>query len=137
MSFSNAWENMILKHRFNIQSYATSELWAALSSADPLDDASGLSEPTSAKGYYRVKTNNGSGTSWQVSDSSGTTINNSAIITFSTSSNDWGTMTHFALMSGSTAGASVLCHGELTNSKVVVNGDVVRFSASALNICLK
>ena len=138
MTFSDAWENMILKHRFNIQGYATSELWAGLSSADPLDDGSGVSEPQAAgAAYARVKTNVADGTSWQVSDATGTTINNSAVITFPTAGDDWGTMTHFALFSGSTAGASVLCHGALTSSREVQNGDTARFSAGQLNICLK
>lgn len=136
MAFSDALENMVLKHRFNIQGYATSELWAGLSSADPLDDASGVSEPP-GKGYARVKTNVADGTSWQISNGTGTTVNNSAIITFPTASDDWGIMTHFALFSGSTAGASILCHGALISSRDVQNGDTARFAVAALNICLK
>lgn len=134
--FSDAWENMVLKHRFNIQSYATSELWVGLSSADPADDASGTSEPP-GKGYARVKTNIGSGTSWEIADSSGVTVQNTSGVTFPTASDDWGTMTHFALFSGSTSGASVLCSGALTSSKTVENGDTARFSAGTLDICLK
>lgn len=137
MGFSDAWENMILKHRFNIQGYATSELWAGLSSSDPLDDSSGVSEPASGKGYTRVKTNVGSGTSWQISSATGVTVNNSAIITFPTATADWGTMTHLALFSGSTAGASILCHGSLANSRSIQTGDTARFAVAQLNICLK
>ena len=137
MSFSDAWENMILKHRFNIQSYNTSEIWVGLSSSDPLDDASGVSEPPTAKGYARVKTNVGSGTSWQISDSTGTTVNNSAVIEFGAASADWGNMTYGALFSGSTSGASVLASGALTSNKTVESGDVIRYTAGTMNFCLK
>lgn len=134
--FADAFESMILSHRFNIQSYATSEMWVGLSSDDPLDDASGVSEPP-GKGYARVKTNNADGTSWQISDATGTTIDNSAAIEFPTASADWGTMAYFAIFSGSTAGASILVHGALTSSKSVDNGDTARFAAGELDICLK
>jgi len=134
--FGDAWETMIMSHRFNITRYATCDLYVGLSSADPTDDASGVSEPP-GKGYARVKTTNASSTSWQISDATGTTVNNSVAIEFGAASDDWGTMTHFALFSGGTAGASVLAHGALTSSKTVENGDTARFSASQLNICLK
>jgi hypothetical protein len=135
--FANAWEKMIMSHRFNIQRYATCNLYVGLSSADPLDDRSGTSEPGAAKGYARVKTTNASATSWQVSDATGVTVNNADIITFAAASADWGTMTHFALFSGATAGASVLAYGILNSSKIVQTSDVPRFLASQLNICLK
>ena len=136
MSFSDALENIILKHRFNIQSEATHVLWVGLSSADPLDDATGTSEPP-AKGYARVKTTNGAGTSWQIASATGTTVDNSAIITFGTASDNWGTMTHAVIFSGSTAGASVLASGALSTSKTVENGDTARFAANAFDIGLK
>lgn len=135
--FANAWEKMIMSHRFNIQRYATSNLYVGLSSADPLDDRSGTSEPPIAKGYARVKTTNASATSWQVSDATGVTVNNSVAIEFGAASADWGTMTHFALFSGGTAGASVLAYGALTSNKIVETADIARFSAEQLNICLK
>jgi len=136
MSFSDAWENMILQHRFNIQSYSTSELYVGLSSADPLDDASGVSEPP-GKGYARVKTTNESSTSWQVVDATGTTVDNSESIEFAAASDDWGTMTHGVLYSGATSGASILASGALTASKLITNGDIARFSAGNMNFGLK
>ena len=134
--FADAWEKMIMSHRFNIARYATCDLYVGLSSADPTDDSSGTSEPP-GKGYARVKTTNASATSWQVSDATGVTVNNSAAIEFAAASADWGTMTHFALFSGGTTGASVLAYGALTSSKTVENGDTARFSIAQLNICLK
>jgi len=136
MAFGDALENMVMKHWFNIAAQVTRVLYVGLSSQDPLDDASGTSEPP-GKGYARVKTMNGSGTSWQVANATGVTVDNSAVITFAAASADWGTMTHVAIFSGSTAGASVLVHGQLTASKTVANGDTARFSAGAFDICLK
>lgn len=135
--FANSWEKQIMSHRFNITSYATCDLYVGLSSADPTDDASGVSEPPSGKGYARVKTTNASSSSWQVADATGVTVDNSVAIEFGTASDDWGTMTHFALFSGGTAGASVLAYGALTASKSVDNGDTARFTANSLDICLK
>lgn len=135
--FGNAWEKMIMSHRFNIQRYATSDLYVGLSSADPTDDGSGVSEPGTAKGYARRKTTDASATSWQVADATGVTIDNSVAIEFAAATNDWGTMTHFALFSGGTAGASVLAYGALSSSKTVENGDTARFAIGALDICLK
>jgi len=134
--FSDSWENQVLKHRFNILRCATCVMYVGLSSADPLDDASGTSEPP-GKGYTRVKTVNASATSWEIASATGVTVQNAAIITFPTASALWGTMTHFALFSGGTAGASVLCSGALTVSKTVESGDTARFAAGALDICLK
>ena len=137
MGFADAWEKMIMSHRFNIQSYATSPLYLGLSSATPTDDGSGVSEPPSAKGYARVKTTNASSSSWQVSDATGVTVDNSVDVEFGAASADWGTLTHFALFSGSTSGASVLAHGVLSTSKTISNGDEAKFTAGNLAICLK
>lgn len=137
MGFGDAWEKMVMSHRFNIQSYATSEVWVGLSVGDPTDDGSGVSEPSDTLAYARVKTNEASGTSWQVADSTGVTVNNSAAITFPQATGSWETVTHFVLFSGSTAGASVLAHGALTSSKAIGNGDTAQFAIAALNICLK
>jgi len=138
VGFSDSLENQILKHRFSILKCATCFMFVGLSSQDPLDDASGLSEPAQAGSLYaRVRTTHTTGTSWQVADATGVTIDNAVIITFPTAGNVWGTMTHFAIFSGGTAGASVLCSGQLTASKLVESGDTARFAAGALDICLK
>jgi hypothetical protein len=135
--FADAWEKMVLSHRFNIQKYATCQLYVGLSSSDPLDNGSGVSEPPGAKGYARVKTSIPGGTSWQVSDATGTTVNNSVAIEFPTATADWGTMVYAAIFSGGTAGASVLVQGAMSASKSVDNGDTARFAIGELQICLK
>jgi len=137
MSFSDVWENMILQHRFNIQSWVTTDLYVGLSSSDPLDDSSGVSEPTTGKGYARVKTTDGSSTSWQVVDATGTTVDNSVQIEFPAATEDWGDLAYGVLYSGSTSGSSVLASGSLTTSKSIASGDIARFSAGSMNFGLK
>ena len=44
-SFSNYWENKILNHIFGKSSYTPPAIYVGLSTADPLDNASGLAEP--------------------------------------------------------------------------------------------
>ena len=140
--FANYWEKVIMNTFFNISgtlytaSRVTTNLWVGLSSADPLDDASGVSEPP-GKGYLRIKTTNASATTWQVADATGTTIDNASAIEFAAASADWGTMTHFCLFSGGTAGASLCAYGALSASKTIENGDIARFAIGQLDICLK
>lgn len=137
MSFSDAWERMILKRLFSIQGYATCPIWVGLSSSDPLDTGSGVSEPKTGKGYTRVKTTTTSGTSWQVSDTTGTTVNNSVEILFPTATKDWGTMAYGVLFSGSTSGASILASGALTASKVIATGDAPKYAASSIQFGIR
>lgn len=54
-SFANYWENEILDHIFGKGSYTPPAIYVGLSTAEPLDDASGLAEP-SGNGYARVQT---------------------------------------------------------------------------------
>ena len=53
-SFTDHWENEILDHLFGKGSYTPPTIHVGLSTADPGDDGTGLSEP-SGNGYGRVK----------------------------------------------------------------------------------
>ncbi|MBN2315450.1 MAG: hypothetical protein JXM79_16085 [Sedimentisphaerales bacterium] len=54
-SFSDYWEDKILDHIFGKVNYTPPTIYVALSTSDPLDDASGLTEPT-GNAYARVET---------------------------------------------------------------------------------
>ena len=127
--FSNYWENNILDHIFGKGSYTPPTIHVALSTADPLDDNSGMAEP-SGNGYTRVET---SASDW--SDSSGGSVCNSNNISFPTASGSWGTMTHFALFDSATGG-NMLAHGALDQPKVIGGSDTGKFDAGALEIGL-
>jgi hypothetical protein len=128
-SFSNYWENKILDHIFGKGNYTPPTIYAGLSTADPLDDASGLAEP-SGNGYARVTT---SASDWNAA-SNGAIYNINELI-FSEATGSWGTITHFALFDAATGG-NMLCHGTLTQARTIVSGDKARFVIADLSISL-
>jgi hypothetical protein len=128
-SFSNHWENKILDHIFGKSNYTPSTIYVGLSTADPLDDASGLAEP-SGNGYARVQT---SASDWSAASAGG--IDNVNDIEFQEATGDWGTITHFALFDAATAG-NMLAYGSLSQSKAVESGDTAKFAAGDLVVSL-
>jgi hypothetical protein len=128
-SFSNHWENMILDHLFGKGNYAPPVIYVALSTSDPTDSGTGLSEP-SGNGYHRVQT---AEADWNVAV--GGLLDNATAITFDVATGDWGTVTHFALFD-TVSGGNMLAHGALTQAKTISSGDTVRFASGDLNITL-
>ena len=127
--FSNYWENKILDHIFGKGSYTPPTIYVGLSTADPIDDGSGLAEP-SGNGYARVQT---SASDWNATSNG--TLDNSSDIIFSQATGNWGTITHFALFDAATAG-NMLAHGVLSQSKSISESDTARFEAGDLDISL-
>jgi len=128
-SFSNYWEDEILDHLFGKGAYSPPTIYVALSSANPGESGTGLSEP-GGNGYARAVTSAGD---WSAAD--GGLLDNADAIEFGTAAGDWGTMTHFALFDAATAG-NMLAYGTLTQSKTVNGGDTVRFAAGDLEVTL-
>ena len=128
-SFADYWENEILDHLFGKGSYTPPTIYVGLSTANPADDASGLTEP-SGNSYARVAT---AGADWNAA--SGGTIDNANEISFPEASGSWGMLTHFALFDA-TSGGNMLAHGSLSVSKSISSGDTVKFAAGDLDISL-
>jgi len=129
-SFSNYLENKLLDHVFMKTAFSQpSYIYVALSTADPGEDGSGLSEP-SGNGYARVQT---SGSDWN--NASGGHIDNAVDIEFPEATGDWGTITHFALLDADTGG-NLLAYGSLSQSKTIGSGDTAKFKAGDLDITL-
>ncbi len=128
-SFSDHWENEILDHLFGKGSYTPPTIYVGLSTADPGDDGTGLSEP-SGNGYARVAT---AAADW--SAASGGALDNANAIEFAEATGSWGTVTHFALFDAATSG-NLLAHGSLTPSKTIASGDTARFQAGDLDVSL-
>jgi len=128
-SFSDYWENKILDHIFGKANYTPPTIYVGLSTADPLDDGSGLAEPT-GNGYARVQT---SIADWNVASTG--TIDNTNAITFPEATDSWGTITHFALFDAATAG-NMLAYGALSQSKAIVSGDTAKFDVGDLDVSL-
>jgi hypothetical protein len=108
-SFSDYLENELLDHVFGNGSYTPPTIYVALSTTNPLDDGSGLAEP-SGNGYARVQT---TATDWSTASSG--SIDNAAAIEFSEATGSWGAITHFALMD-TASGGNMLVHGALSVS---------------------
>jgi len=128
-SFSDYWENEVLDHLFGKGSYSPPAIHLALSTADPGDDGTGLSEP-SGDGYARAVT---SAVDWSLA--SGGALANADAIEFPEASGAWGTVTHFALFDATTGG-NLLAHGALAHAKAIGSGDSARFAAGDLEIHL-
>ena len=128
-SFSNHLEVELLDHVFSKGSYTPPTMYVALSTADPLDDGSGLAEP-SGDGYARVQT---AGTDWNAA--LGGAIDNSNAITFNEATGAWGNITHFALFDAA-SGGNMLLSGALGMSKTFSSGDTATFAAGDLDVSL-
>jgi len=128
-SFGDYWENEILDHVFGKGSYTPPTIYVALSTAEPGDDGSALSEP-SGNGYARQST---SASDWNAA--AGGALDNANEITFAEATGDWGTMTHFALMDAA-SGGNLLAHGALSASKSIGSGDTANIAAGDLDVSL-
>lgn len=128
-SFADYWENEILDHLFGKRSYAPSTIYVGLSTADPLEDGSGLAEP-SGNGYARVQT---ASSDWNAASEGA--LDNASNIAFAQATGNWGTITHFALFDAATGG-NMLAHGALSLSKAISTSDYTGFEAGDLEISL-
>ena len=68
-------------------------------------------------------------------DASSGSASNSATVTFSAATANWGTVTHVAIMDAS-SGGNVLFHGAVTTSKTIESGDTFQVSSGNLTISL-
>jgi len=123
MSFSDYWEDVIL------DLILEDNLWVGLSTANPLDDATGLAEPV-GNGYARVAVTTAT---WD--PASGGSKDNGLTVTFIEASGGWGTVTYFCLFDAETLG-NLLMSFVLSDSKIIVSGDIPRFSAGQLVVNL-
>ena len=130
-SFADFWEQEVLDHIFNKGAYTAPTIYVGLSTADPLDDASGNAEP-SGNGYTRVTTAAGD---WNAATGAGL-IDNLNSLDFPTATGaGWGTCTHFTLWDAATVG-NMLAHGTLGASKTIDAGDTPSFAAGDLDVSL-
>jgi hypothetical protein len=127
--FSDYWEDKILNHIFGKSSYTPPTIYVALSTTNPLDDASGLAEP-SCNAYARVQT---STSDWNTASNG--SLDNANNIIFPQATGNWGTITHFALFDAATNG-NMLTHGALSQPQTIDSGNTVKFAAGDLDINL-
>ena len=126
MSFSDTLEGELLDHLFNIGAYSAPDTYIGLSTADPLDDASGLAE-VSGGSYARVQV-----TAWS---RSGNEVDNDNAIEFPEATGSWGTVTH-ACIFDAVSGGNLLISFALDSSQSISSGETARFPAGDFNITL-
>jgi hypothetical protein len=99
--------NSLLDHVFNGVFYTPpADIYVALSTQDPLDDASGLTEPTGAE-YDRQLITFGSPSAHRITQ-------DQIVVYQQALSGAWGTMTHYALMDAQTGG-QMLAYGSFAS----------------------
>lgn len=126
MSFADFWEGEILDHLFSIGAYVAPTVYVGLSTADPLDNATGLAEPSDAA-YVRIAC-----AAWtRVAG----LVDNNAAVTFAEATEAWGTITHVALFDAESAG-NMLVSFALDAGIAVDTGETARFPAGDLNVTL-
>ncbi len=116
-NFSDFLELELLDHVLGVGAYTQpSGIFIGLSTADPLDDGSGLAEPV-GNGYARKQHDD-----WLTAANRLT--KNDGVIEFAEASGTWGLITHYAIFDAVTAG-NMLGHGLLPSDPTVVSGDNV------------
>ena len=125
-------EGQIRAHIFRTATFTKpSALWVGLYTSDP-GDASGGTE-VSGGSYARVQLNP-SDANWTAASSTDGVTNNGAVITYPAPTANWGTVTHFAIHTASTAGNRVV-YGALSPSRVINSADAApEFAVGALTV---
>ncbi len=113
-SGSDIFEDLVLNHIFNIQSYTAPSFYVALSTSVPNDSSLTIDEPV-GNNYSRVLHSD-----WAASTFG--TVKNSSTISFPIASGSWGTIVSWALFDAETDG-NMLIYGEFEESRVIENID--------------
>ncbi len=137
-AFSDYLENEILDHVLNngralTYTPATTLYIALFTSSGGLENNTEGSQTEVSGGAYARQSLNGSSNYFTVAASGATS--NYADIEFPVATDDWGTITHCAIMDALTSG-NVLIWGALTSSKIIETGDQFKFTAGNLDITL-
>lgn len=123
MSLSNYGELYLLDYLFSTVK------WIGLSTADPLDTAAGLAEPSSGA-YARVETPS---SYWD--DAASGQITHNAAITFPRATGSWGTVTYVAIFDAA-SGGNMVASGALDASLAVTSGIQPTFAIGTLIVAL-
>lgn len=124
-------EAALLDHLFGLATFtAPSTLYVALSTADPLDDGSGITEPVGG-GYARVSVAAGAA---QWTRTANEVVNDNTV-SFPEATSSWGTITHAALYDAA-SGGNLLAHTALGSPAAVASNTVPRFAAGVLAFSL-
>ncbi|MCK4576829.1 hypothetical protein KAU34_10505 [candidate division WOR-3 bacterium] len=125
-SISNWLELELLDHVLKTGAYSVpTNIYVALSTANPLDTGAGVAEPGGAS-YARVVMN-----SWDAAAARAT--QNTSQITFAQAEQDFGTITHWAIYDAITGG-NFLAHGDFSASKTCPIGTNLYIAAGDIDV---
>ena len=130
--FSDYMENAIIDHFLRNQAFTPpTTVYVALFTADTGLESDNPTAEVSGGSYARIAVS--------LAAASGGASTNSGDVDFPTATGSWGTVTHFALVdheTNSTWGTNVhvLMWSALDASKVVISGDMLRFTAGDLDV---
>jgi hypothetical protein len=127
--FTNAAEILALGFLFNsaLPTHPTS-WFVALSTSTPSTTAGGVTEPV-GNGYARQPVVFGAPAGNPAA------VANTGALTFTATGGDWGTITYMIVYTLVSGGVD-LAIGQLTNSKLIQNGDSLQFAISSISITL-
>lgn len=119
---SNYLENKIVDHVLGTATFTKpTNVYLALFLSDPTDAASGTE--VTGGGYVRqVITFNAA---------SGGSASSAALVTFTASGSDFGTVTHWAVYDASTSG-NMLCYGALDSTRIIASGESLGFPIGSI-----
>lgn len=121
---SNYLENALVDHVFRNSALSSpTTVYLALFTDDPAEDASGTEVATGAYAREAVAF---------AAPADGVSTN-SGVITFTTATANWGTITHFAIFDAVTTG-NMLVYSPLDTSKAVNTDDTAEFAAGNISI---
>jgi hypothetical protein len=117
-SFSDYLENALLDHLFGTANYTPpANIYVALSTTDPTDIGTGITEPPVGANYARVAT---APADWN--SAANGVVDNASNIAFPEANSSWGNITHFGLFDANVAG-NMVGHGALGAPVVVGAND--------------
>lgn len=126
--FTNYTEDLVLDWLLTTATATRPTAWyVALYTVAPGESGGG----TEVSGTSYVRT----AVSFSVTGTAPTTAANSAAVEFPTAGGSWGTVVAAGIFDASTAG-NLLAFADLTASKAVSTGDVLRFNTGALTVTL-
>lgn len=131
MSLTNTYENEVLDHILRTGAYnstftSSAQLYVGLFTSDP-GEAGGGTE-VSGGSYTRVQVTG-------FDAASGGSASNSAAITWTTATANWGDVSHIGIFESS-GGSDMVIYAALDTTKTVNNGDTFTISSGNLTITL-
>lgn len=124
--FSDYLENKLLDHVLRNTSYTSpTTTFVGLFTSAPTDTTSGTE--VSGGSYARQ--------ALSVTTASAGVVTSSADVTFPQATASWGTISHIAIFDALTSG-NLLMYTELTTSKVIDSGDILKISSGNLTVTL-